>query len=75
MHPLKQLRRLIQTRVPNQGKVVGVDRDLRIATATGLLSVTRSATDATRYRVGDTVLLSNGQVVGKRLANPPTYVL
>lgn len=75
MHPLKQLQRLLTPRVSNHGKVIGIEGDLRVVTTQGVLTIPRRASDATQYRVGDSVILANGQLVGKRLAEPPVYVL
>jgi uncharacterized cupin superfamily protein len=75
MHPLKQLRQLMKESSPTQGKVVKVGNELRIATSQGSLSITPQANDATVYRVGDSVILANGMVVGRRLPTPTTYVI
>lgn len=76
MHPLKQLQKLLDVPKTNQGKVVSsTENTLILATPKGSLSVSRSVGDATRYQVGDTVLLANGVVVGKRQRQPTVYVV
>jgi uncharacterized cupin superfamily protein len=75
MHPLKQLRKMMQESSPGQGKVVKVGTELRVATHQGSLAITPSVNDATVYRVGDSVILSNGVIVGRRLKTPTTYVV
>lgn len=75
MHPLKRLHRLLMPTVPNSGIVVKAGPELQIATPAGLKLIQRSLGDATRYGVGDHVILINGQVAGRRNANPPVYVL
>lgn len=49
--------------------------NLVLATPQGSVSVKRSNMDATIYNVGDTVLLANGVVVGKRNREPTVYVI
>lgn len=76
MHPIKQLRKLLATPSTNQGKVVSsTENTLILATPKGSLSVSRASGDATRYQAGDTVLLANGVVVGKRQRQPTVYVV
>jgi hypothetical protein len=76
MHPLKQLQRLLNPPKSHQGKLIAqTDTSFVIATTKGSLSVNRSTNDATRYQVGDTVLLANGVVVGQRLSQSTVYVL
>jgi uncharacterized cupin superfamily protein len=75
MHPLKQLKGLLKETSPGNGKIVQVGNELRVATTRGTLSIQPSAGDATRYRVGDSVILNNGVVVGRRLNAPTVYVL
>lgn len=76
MHPLKQLQQLLQPTKNNQGRVIArTETNLVLATPQGSLSVKRSLNDATIYNVGDTVLLANGVVVGKRNREPTIYVL
>jgi hypothetical protein len=75
MHPLKQLQSLLKERTSNQGKVVKVGNDLRIATSHGMVSVQPNPNDLTRYRVGDSVLLANGAIVGRRMPSTKVYVV
>jgi len=76
MHPLKQLRNLLEIHKTNQGRIIArTATNLILATPQGSISVKRSNTDATVYNVGDTVLLANGVVVGKRNREPTVYVL
>lgn len=76
MHPLTQLRKIFNSQKTNQGRVISqTDSTLILATPKGSLSVARSANDGTRYQVGDTVLLANGVVVGRRNRVPTVYVL
>lgn len=76
MHPLKQLKRLLQPTRTNQGLIVAQNADnLILATPQGSVSAKRSMNDLTNYRVGDTVLLSNGVILGKRHRQPKIYVL
>lgn len=76
MHPLKQLRKLLELPKTNQGRVIArTASNLVLATPQGSVSVKRSNTDATIYNVGDTVLLANGVVVGKRNREPTVYVI
>lgn len=75
MHPIRRIQNLLIPQAPNHGTILSIGTDLRVATAQGLLSVPHSASDATRYRVGDSVILSNGVVVGKRNGNPTVYVV
>lgn len=77
MHPLKQLRKIIQPTPPNTGKVIqSTGTSLQVFTRDGQLSsLTPTARDATRYRVGDTVVLKDGIIVGRRNAISSVYVL
>lgn len=76
MHPLKQLRSLLQASSSNTGKVIQAGgAALQVFTRDGLLSIAPSSQDATRYRVGDTVVLKNGVIVGRRNAISEVYVL
>jgi hypothetical protein len=60
----------------NQGKVVAVSGDsLVLATHKGSLSMKKNANDLTNYRTGDSVILANGVVVGRRLRTPTVYVV
>ena len=76
MHPLKQLQRLLQPSTTHQGRVISqTENSLFLATSKGSFSVTRSPNDATKYKVGDTVLMANGAVVGRRNREPSIYVV
>ena len=66
---------MMQESSPQQGKVVKVGSELRIATHQGSLAITPSVNDATIYRVGDSVILANGVIVGRRVKTPTTYVV
>lgn len=76
-HPLKQLQKLLQPKSTNNGRVIATQNGglLTIATKYGTQSVTTTAGGFTKYAVGGTVKLINGQVVGKRVNQPTTYVL
>lgn len=76
MHPLKQLQKLLIPKSPNTGRIVSNSNgNLLIATAKGSQSIPKRVGDATQYKAGDSVVLVNGQVVGKRLNEPSVYVL
>lgn len=76
MHPIHQLRKMLKEPSTNQGRVIrSNESSMVIATPKGSVSVTRSIGDATRYQAGDTVLLANGVVVGKRQRQPTVYVV
>lgn len=76
MHPVKQLRKLINPPIPNQGKVVRItDHNVMVSTRQGMVTLQPTANDATRYGVGDTVILSGGVIVGRRLRQPTTYLV
>lgn len=76
MHPLKQLQNLLQKRSPNQGTIVTSScSEMLIATTLGSLRVPRVTGDTTNYKPGDSVILVNGQVVGRKLRLPTIYVL
>ena len=75
MHPLKQLQKILQESSPKQGKVVKIGAELRVATHQGSMAITPSANDATVYRVGDAVILSNGVIIGRRIRTPTIYVI
>jgi hypothetical protein len=76
VHPLKQLRSLLQSSSSNTGKIIQTgEAALQVFTRDGLLSIAQSSQDATRYRVGDTVVLKNGVIVGRRNAISEVYVL
>ena len=76
MHPLKQLRKLMQDRPNNHAKVVSVvGREVVLATSRGSKTLTLTPGDATRYQPGDAVRLENNQVVGRRSRSPTVYVV
>jgi len=76
MHPIKQLQKLLNPKSNNNGRVIATNQDsLTIATAQGSRVISKSSGDATQYRVGDSVALVNGQVVGKRSNAPTVYVI
>lgn len=76
MHPLKQLRAILASPTAHQGTVVRVADSILVATTQGVQSIARSSGDVTRYGVGDSVRISNGQLLGKRRSsNPPVYVV
>ena len=76
MHPFKQLQKLLNPKSNNTGRVItAANGNLVIATAKGSQSISKSSGDATQYKAGDSVVLVNGQVVGKRLNEPTVYVL
>lgn len=76
MHPLKQLQKLLNPKSPNTGRIISSSNgNLLIATAKGSQSIPQSSGDATQYKAGDSVVLVNGQVAGKRLNEPSVYVL
>lgn len=76
MHPLKQLKQMLRESSPNQGKVIQTKgNELMVATNRGSLPITKLTSDATKYAVGDSVVLVNGQVVGRRIRNPTIYVV
>lgn len=76
MHPLKKLSKLFGEKKTNQGKVIRTSgQNLIIATPKGSLSVQKNTNDVTSYTEGDTVLLANGVVIGKRLKQPKVYVV
>jgi hypothetical protein len=76
MHPLKQLQKLLQPKSTNNGHVIAqANGILTLATKYGTQAIPKTSGDLTVYRVGDTVKLLNGQVVGKRVNQPTVYVL
>jgi hypothetical protein len=76
MHPLKQLKRILRDPSPNQGKVMQANGNaVLVATNRGSLSLTKSAGDATQYAVGDSVVLANGVIVGRRNRQSTIYVV
>lgn len=75
MHPVKELRKLLEKQNPNSGRVVSVGSSLLVTTNRGQINVTPSPGDATRYVSGDEVILMNGIIIGRRKSNSTTYVL
>lgn len=76
MHPLKQLRKILNTSTQQRGTVIkNIGDSLIVATPNGSKSIKLNATDKTIYKVGDVVVLNNNAVVGKRLNNPIIYVV
>jgi len=76
MHPLKQLRKLLSVPESRQGMIVTqTQSSFIIATALGSQSVPRSAQDLTIYRTGDSVILANGVVIGRRLKPSKVYIV
>ncbi len=76
MHPLKQLKQLLQDRPVSSGKVIATSGDsITIATVIGSQRLRKTGTDATQYRPGDEVILANGQIVGRKTSEPTIYVV
>lgn len=76
MHPLQQLRKLLQDHPTNSGTVIAINgNSLTIATARGSQQLQKIGTDATQYRPGDAVILANGQIVGRKTREPMVYVV
>jgi hypothetical protein len=76
MHPLKKLKKLLQDRPTPSGRVVGAEGNyVTVATPHGSQRIQRSSGDVTPYRIGDEVVLANGQVIGRRINQPKTYVV
>lgn len=76
MHPIKQLRKILNIQQQNQGKVIQQFGDsMVVATTMGSQTIKLSALDKTNYQVGDTIILNNNTVVGKRLNNTTVYVV
>lgn len=76
MHPIKQLRKILNIQQQNQGKVIQQFGDsMVVATTMGSQTIKLSALDKTNYQVGDTIILNNNTVVGKRLNNTTVYVI
>lgn len=77
MHPLKQLQDILSTRKPvSSGKVVAVSpTGISVALKSGVTVLPR--TDATVYNVGDTAVIRNGVLAGKRVDENtlPVFVL
>lgn len=76
MHPIKQLQKLLTPKSSNNGRVIATNNDsLTVATSQGSRVLTKTSGDVTNYRVGDSIALVNGQVVGKRSNQPTVYVI
>lgn len=76
MHPLKQLQKLMTPKTTNHGRVIAQQQGLlTVATCFGTQAITPNPGDVTKYVVGDTVRISNGQVLGKRIRQPTIYVI
>ena len=76
MHPLQQLRKILQKSQTNNGRVISASStEILIATTKGSTRLPRTPGDVTNYQSGDTVILANGQVVGRRLRSPAVYVV
>lgn len=76
MHPIKQLRKILNIQQQNQGKVIQQFGDsMVVATTMGSQTIKLSALDKTNYQVGDTIILNNNTIVGKRLNNTTVYVI
>ena len=76
MHPIKQLRKILNIQQQNQGKVIQQFGDsMVVATTMGSQTIKLSALDKTNYQVGDTIILNNNTIVGKRLKNTTVYVV
>lgn len=75
MHPLKELRKLLEKTSPNRGTVIKNGTILSVITNKGQMSIAPTLNDATKYKNGDEVILVNGVIVGRRKKTPPVYVL
>lgn len=76
MHPIKQLQKLIREPHLNKGRIISaIGSSIIVSTPKGSYSVQKNLNDLTNYKIGDHVLLSNGQIIGKRSNDPKTYVL
>jgi hypothetical protein len=76
VHPLERIKRLLSDRSAPSGKVIGTDGNyVTLATSQGSKRVMKASGDATSYRVGDEVVLANGQIVGRRIRQPTVYVV
>lgn len=76
MHPLKQLRNILNTQNSNHGTLVAVQgNSFIIATNRGIVNSVKSNGDITNYRVGDRLTLMNGIITGKRSNTSKVYVL
>lgn len=75
MHPIKELQKILTQSTPNKGTVVSAGENLIVATTNGTLSVSRNVGDATNYKAGDSVILANNKIIGRRLRASTIYVL
>ena len=76
MHPLERIKRLLSDRSASSGTVIGTyGNTVMLATSLGSKPVIKSGGDATSYRVGDEVVLANGQIVWRRVLQPTVYVV
>lgn len=76
MHPVNDLKRLLSRNIRQTGTVVNSNLDtVTVATSKGVVSVKRLPGDATLYRNGDTAVLLDGQVIGRRRGSPSIYVV
>lgn len=76
MHPINELRKLLSAKPRSTGTIVSADYgSITVATTTGVVTVNRLPGDATAYRAGDTAVLLDGRVIGRRSGDPPIYVV
>lgn len=76
MHPIKQLQRTLIRTASQQGTVVKSESNqVFIATERGMKILTRSDSDATVYRNGDSVRFQGETLVGRRTQPKEIYVL
>lgn len=65
-NPLKTLQGLLRGQDVRAGTITEISADgIRVATRTGSAIAARSSSDGTLYRVGDTVALRSGVLLGK----------
>ena len=68
--------KILNIQQQNQGKVIQQFGDsMVVATTMGSQTIKLSALDKTNYQVGDTIILNNNTIVGKRLNNTTVYVV
>lgn len=76
-HPVHELKKLLKGKsASSSGRVISVSgQSVHVATPDGVLVLQR--TGATAYKPGDTVVLRNGVLQGKRLdeANIPVFLV
>lgn len=76
MHPLKELRKLLTIKSTQRGTVVATSKNsVTLATTMGSKQARKLEADLTTYQVGDSVVVINGTIVGKRVNNSTVYVL